>query len=190
VLTYRTGDGLSIAVRDLTTGEEIRHTGTFYNWPMVLGDSQYAIDDLSPGREQVRVYAYIGELEATNPPAPGTGCAWMTDHYVTNDQNRFTQLIPYGILNPHYAGPLFCGEAQDGGVGLVDQPSQKKLIVNAGQNTYEPRIAQYAPDKWAVVTGDYTTVTLIYDITQQDITGTAYNPKPDLIALRADLDGI
>src|SRR4030095_6404378 len=73
VLTYRTGDGLSIAVRDLTTGEEIRHTGTFYNWPMVLGDSQYAIDDLSPGREQVRVYAYIGELEATNPPAPGTG---------------------------------------------------------------------------------------------------------------------
>ncbi len=167
-LIYRPQSGTEVVMQNLTTGESHTHTGVFYNWPACLGVSGYAVNFGGAAGPTV-IYDYPTHWPVTtlNSGTP-TGLARVADDnlsVVTIDDNRGSQ-AQWGLLNPEYAGDVFCGEGMTGGVPMVYQ-HRDKLILREGTECFVPKITQHG-SAWAVVTTDYRTVQLTYDITAAD----------------------
>ena len=178
-LGYRTGDGLTCYFSELIVGLKLfSYKGTFYNWPLIIGDKGFAINDLTPNNSNCRIYDFSGNPLGTKPPKAGTGLARMTDtSIISNDENRAVELEKWQLLNPEYAGEVFCGEALEGGVAAVYNNSIKGVFLQ-GTNTFVPKITKYK-DKWAIVTGDYNNINLIYNISAEDFGGIIEPPPVD-----------
>lgn len=192
-LGLRQGDGLSVEFYYLNPYLQYKFSGTFYNWPIAINADGFTFNDLTINSSKCEVRDWNNELNQTFPAFPGTGLAYLNtlNVLISNDENRFNEFAQYQIQNPMYAGDVFVGEAQEGGVGIVHVPTKTKNIFLAGQNTYVPKITKYG-DKYALVTGDYHSMTLIYDISLADIGvgNVSYNPKDDLITVRNEIDRI
>lgn len=166
-LIYRLQNGQMVRIHNLTAGWTREHWGIFYNWPGALGDAGYAVNSLGTGA--CDVFNYDGSTVSTLPPLPGTGIAYLDgfNRPVSIDDNRGAE-GEWGLLNPEFAGAVFCGEGMEGGVACVYQDTTKKVI-QPGTITYTPKIAKHGSrDEWAIVTTNYATVSLFYDLTAAD----------------------
>lgn len=194
-LIYRLGNGQTVKYVNITSDIKREYTGTFYNWPVILGLNGYAINDITLGNAFCNIYDYAGNLIKSLPPIPGTGIAYLQDDNVpvSNDSNRGSEGT-LKMYNPERAGDgIIVGEAFTGGAQLADKNTGNFITLWSETNTYVPKITKYG-NEYAVVTGDYVNISLMYNIFRSDINGTVpppvYNPKEDLIKIRAELDAV
>ncbi len=201
-LFYRPQDGRSCVLRNLTTNDERIYEPSdktnwnvgFYNWPLALGDAGYCCSSLW---EWTRVYSYSGEQAGADlPHMPGSGIAYLDgmNRPVSMDDNAGT-MSQWGMLNPERTDGLVVGEGQTGGVPCVFEDRIKKVIDEGNAGCFLPKVARNgAAAEWAIVTTDYRTARLFYDVTPADFEGTTppqpepgYNPKADLLKIQAEL---
>lgn len=182
LLAYRPQSGQEVVIYNVTTGESRVITGgSFYNWPVVIGQNGYAIN-FNGTDGNVVVYGLDGQVVNTfTGIGRGTGLARLEDdnqRVVTNDDNYASQLQAWGLYNPEYAGEVFCGNGNEGGVGCVYQHRDKSVLMPPVEAQL-PKIAQHG-NTWAIISNDFATglATLRHDITVADLTGQPEPPIP------------
>lgn len=200
-IIYRPGDGLSVIWRNLSvpcivcagvttvanpekpdeqikcpaclaSGAETRVYPVAFgaNWPCALGPNGYVVNDLH-GR--CTSYTHDGQLAHDLDQLPGTGVARLDsmNYPVSCDANQFDQFDEWQMQKPQYAGRLFVGENQEGGVACV-LDNTIKTVLNIYTETFEPKVAKHPDrDEWAVVTTGkgYAVMTLFSGITPADV---------------------
>lgn len=181
-LGYVPSDGLSVRLVNLSTNaskDVARQGWKVETFPVVCGLNGYAITwNNGSGTYQTKTYRYDHSEVATLAIGSGQGLARVADDLltvVTNDENRNAE-AQWGVLNPVYAGAVFGGEGQTGGIPLVYQQA-KKIILAEGSEAFMPRVAQLGTEWAAAATGQHNqTVTLYTGITAADFTGVTVPP--------------
>lgn len=193
-------DGTLVRMQDLTQGTKREYSGAFYNNPVVFGNHGYAIESLEEGL--VKTYNLLGKpvTELSGLPTGSQGVYALGDDnrtITTNDQNRLTA-VDVGMLNPERAEDVVTGETIADGPPFMPVHSYmtaKSIQLLQGRPSYVPKICAYrAPNgepRWAIVTSDYATVSLVYDLSLADF-GQVHPPipvPPDQQPIRVKIPG-